>query len=65
VARELGFDDPDIGAILLAEDWLEYHLFISRIDIGLSVATFTSTPKGVAWIESPLKSQLSKTSRGF
>jgi hypothetical protein len=50
VARELGFDDPDIGAILLAEDWLEYHLFISRIDIGLSVATFTSTPKGLAWI---------------
>jgi hypothetical protein len=36
VARELHFDDPDTGAILVAQDWLEYHRYISRTDIGLS-----------------------------
>jgi hypothetical protein len=51
VARELGFDDPDTGAVLVAQDWLEYHRFISRTDIGLSVETFTIMPEGLAWIE--------------
>ncbi len=51
MARELGFDDPDTGAILVAQDWLEHQLFISRIDIGLSVETFTITPEGLDWIE--------------
>jgi hypothetical protein len=50
-ARELGFDDPDTGAILVAQDWLEYHRYISRIDLGLSVETFTITPEGLDWME--------------
>ena len=51
VARELGFDDPDTGAILVAQDWLEHHRYISRTDLGLSVETFTITPEGLYWIE--------------
>src|SRR3712207_2241468 len=47
VARELGFDDPDTGAVLVAQDWLEYHRYISRTDLGLSVETFTITPEGL------------------
>jgi hypothetical protein len=50
-ARELGFDDPGTGAILVAQDWLEYHRCISRIDLGLSVETFTITPEGLDWME--------------
>jgi hypothetical protein len=53
VARELGFENADAGAVLVAQDWLEYHHFISRTDIGLSVETFTITPEGLAWIEHP------------
>ena len=51
VARKLGFDDPDTGAILVAQDWLEYHRYISRIDLGLSVETFTITSESLDWME--------------
>ena len=56
VAQELGFDDPDAGAILVAQDWLEYRRYITRTDIGLSAETFTVTPEGLDWIQdSPLR----------
>jgi hypothetical protein len=63
VARELGLDDPDAGAIPVARDWLEYRRYITRTDIGLSVETFTITPEGQGWIEHPLRSR-SDTSAG-
>ena len=60
VARELHFDDPDTGAILVAQDWLEYHRYISRTDLGLSVEAFTITPKGLDWIAQPVREQSDK-----